>query len=68
MADFEDTSAGYDGKPIPYRSIRHDPSYEVANFPQEGRGYERRDRSASPRGDRDDRDERPRDRSPNGRP
>ena len=33
----------------------------------EGRGYERRDRSASPRGDRDDREERPRDRSPNGR-
>ncbi|KAJ9661795.1 hypothetical protein H2198_001760 [Neophaeococcomyces mojaviensis] len=45
MADFDDTSAGYD----------------------EGRSYERRDRSASPRGDRDERDDRPRDRSPNGR-
>lgn len=45
MADFDDTSAGYD----------------------EGRGYERRDRSASPRGERDERDDRPRDRSPNGR-
>lgn len=62
MADFEDTSAGYDGNPIPNRQ-RYG-----SNLPQEGRGYERRDRSASPRGDRDDRDERPRDRSPNGRP
>lgn len=68
MADFEDTSAGYDGKAIPYRPSRQYLGHGSTNFHQEGRGYERRDRSASPRGERDDRDERTRDRSPNGRP
>jgi len=66
MADFEDTSAGYDGMPIPCRLGDYEP--RSTNYYPEGRGYERRDRSASPRGDRDDRDDRPRDRSPNARP
>lgn len=65
MADFDDTSAGYDGMPIPNGSqiqLR-----QQTDRYAEGRGYERRDRSASPRGERDERDDRPRDRSPNGR-
>jgi len=67
MADtYEDTSAGYDGRLIPYRTAYVQYGSQTNNAP-EGRGYERRDRSASPRGDRDDRDDRPRDRSPNGR-
>jgi len=69
MADtYEDTSAGYDGRLYPARTAyaQHGPQ---TDYHTEGRGYERRDRSASPRGDRerDDRDDRPRDRSPNGR-
>lgn len=62
MADFEDTNAGYDGEPTPARHIAR--SRQEANFHAEGRGYERRDRSASPRGDRE---EHARSRSPNGR-
>lgn len=65
MADFDDTSAGYDGMPIPNRLIYYE--CRTTNYHSEGRSYERRDRSASPRGDRDERDDRPRDRSPNGR-
>lgn len=67
MADtYEDTSAGYDGMNIPNRTAYARYGLQT-NYHLEGRGYERRDRSASPRGDRDDRDDRPRDRSPNGR-
>lgn len=67
MADtYEDTSAGYDGMRLPSRTGYAYPGPHT-NYYTEGRGYERRDRSASPRGDRDDRDDRPRDRSPSGR-
>lgn len=63
MADFEDTSAGYDG------TSNNQSKQLNADDEIEGRSYERRDRSASPRGDRerDDREDRVRDRSPNGR-
>lgn len=60
MADFEDSAARYEGKctPAAVQSLTPDLS------PADERGYERRDRSASPRGDREERN---RSRSPNGR-
>lgn len=61
MADFEDSAARYEGNPNPtsFQMI----SISNMNLLDDQR-YERRDRSASPRGDRDDRN---RSRSPNGR-
>ena len=61
MADFEDSAARYEGKSTV--TILAMGSRTNTSF-LDDRGYERRDRSASPRGDRDDRN---RSRSPNGR-
>jgi len=60
MADFEDSAARYEGESSCSPSIL---ASLLSDNPDD-RGYERRDRSASPRGDRDDRN---RSRSPNGR-
>jgi hypothetical protein len=60
MADFAEPDARYEGPyyvqdPMPYR-----PAYAYLD----DRSYDRRDRSASPRGDREERN---RSRSPDGR-
>lgn len=60
MADFEDSAARYEGETSHSSRIVS----LVLTYNSDDRGYERRDRSASPRGDREDRN---RSRSPNGR-
>lgn len=64
MADYENQDAGYDGELTIERERGLWTRERGANSRAEGRSYDRRDRSASPRGDREDRQ---RSRSPNGR-
>jgi hypothetical protein len=60
MADFVENDARYEG---PYY-IQESVPYRLTHRFPEDRAYDRRDRSASPRGDREERN---RSRSPEGR-
>ena len=65
MADFEDNFSRIEGMVTLTLSspLLYGPQVSNQRLPSDDRTFDRRDRSASPRGDRDERD---RDRSPNG--
>lgn len=60
MADFAETDARYEGSFYPQDPLQ----YRLTHAYPDDRSYDRRDRSASPRGDREERN---RSRSPDGR-